>query len=843
VPPWSSQVGSLGIRPDELPAAPTEPPPGSTAARELPRLVLMALLVSSGYYLGAQIGFQLRFPSVPTSIFWLPNATMFAVFLLADPRRWWVFVLAAAPAHVLVQVQNGVPALTMALLFVTNLADGALGAAVVRRVARGAPRFDNFRNVAAFLTMAIVAPFLVSFLDAAIVVATGWASDYWLIWHTRFRSNVLTNVVWVPAVVIAIRRGPVWTRVRPRWRYVEAALLASALVLVVSLVFSAPAGMAGVRIALLYAPLPLFLWAAARFGTGGVSAAQLAFAFLVIWYSVRGEGPFNPSSPTMSILSLQVFLTLLSVPLLLLASLLQERKYAELELRDREAQYRSIVESTSDGVLITNLRNAIVAVNPAVCHLTGYPAQRLRATHPRDIFQLDNLEPFDAYLARVADGAPVEAKGMCVREDRRLARVGIKGRRFNYAGQPHVLSVVFDLSETEKAYEQLEERVAERTRALSTLLDISNTVASNLELGPLLRVVLEQLQIIVEHTGATIFTRDGDDFVILDHRGPLAPSQVSHVRIPAAWAAEHPALMRDSPLLVDDLWGESPTAKAYRAALPSAVAGLFAYARALLVVPLKTRDRTVGFLQIDSSEPDRFRLHDAQLAWALANQAAVAIENARLYDQGRELAALEERQRLARELHDSVTQTLYAASMLGELLPRTWENDPAQGRRSLASLREMTRTALAEMRTLLVELRPAALLQTSLGDLLRQLAAGLRSRSEAPIHVEVDGAAELPPDVQVTLYRVAQEVLTNIIRHAAASSVHLGLRCSPGGAELSIRDDGRGFDPATVSPSQFGIAIMRERLEAIGATLSIESGAERGKLVMVAWSPPPEKLA
>jgi two-component system nitrate/nitrite sensor histidine kinase NarX len=808
----------------------------SAAGAVIPlRTLLAVLVVSIAYYLGAEVGFALTYPSALTSIFWLPNATMFAVFLLVEPRRWWMYVLAAAPAHLAVQVKNGVPPLTMVLLFFTNIGDGALGAFLVRRFSRGKTRFESLRSVAVFLVVAVACPFAVSLLDAAVKVMTGSASDFWLMWHTRVRSNVLTNVVWVPAVVCVVARGASWVRASSPRRYLEAGLLASTLLLVGSLVFGAPQVRSGAGIALLYAPLPLFLWAAAHFSVGGVAASLVGFSFVVIWHSVRGLGPFTTYPPGSSILALQVFLTLVSAPLLLLAALLQERKRTEGALRDREAQYRSIFESTSDGVLITNLANGVVAANPAFCQLTGYDLRRLRAIHPRDIFHLDDLQPLESYLARASAGDQVEARAMCVREDRRLARVLVQGRRFSYGGLPHVLSVVRELGDRERAFQELEERVAERTRVLSTLLEISNTVASTLELRPLLRVVLEQLQIIVEYTGATIFIQKQDDLTILDHRGPLTESQVGEVRVSAARAVAA-VLHRDSPLIVDDLWSDSDTAKAFRAATPPAVTALFGYARSLLMVPLKARDRTIGFLRIDSDEPNRYSLQDAQLAWALATQAAVAIENARLYDQARELAALEERQRLARELHDSVTQTLYATAMVGELLPRTWERDPGEGRRSLASLQEMTRTALAEMRTLLLELRPAALLQSSLGDLLRQLAEALRSRSEAPIDVEVEGSADLPPDVQVTLYRVAQEVLGNVVRHAAASTVHLALRCSQGLAELSIRDDGRGFDPASITPDRLGITVMRERLAAIGAALSIDSQAERGTLVTVQWS-------
>ncbi len=154
---------------------------------------------------------------------------MFAVFLLAPPRHWWVYALAVLPAHLAAQIQRDAPTLSMILLFPSNLGDGALAAWGMRRFAAGEPPPPGVRNAVVFLACAVAAPGIVSFADAAIVTASGWANDYWLVWHTRFRSNVLTNLVWVPVVVISARRGLAWLRTASPRRYAEAAALALSL--------------------------------------------------------------------------------------------------------------------------------------------------------------------------------------------------------------------------------------------------------------------------------------------------------------------------------------------------------------------------------------------------------------------------------------------------------------------------------------------------------------------------------------------------------------------------------------------------------------------------------------
>jgi PAS domain S-box-containing protein len=793
-----------------------------------------ALLVGVVYYAGAQIGFHFRVASIPTSIFWLPNATMFAVFLLAPVSRWWIYALAVLPAHIAVQVPHHVPTATVTLLYLSNLADGALAAFAVRRVSRGRSPFEGSRGVAVFLLFAVAAPFVVSFADAAVVTLTGWGHDFWLIWHTRFRSNVLTNLIWVPAVVIGATRGAAWLK-DARWRRcLEAGALTLALLLVGLVVFG-PLGHSQMTVLLLL-PFPVFVWAAVRFGTGGVSTAMLGFALLVIWSVAHGHGPFAAASPLEAALPIQLFLTLLAAPMLLLAALLQERRVMESALVERESQYRSIVDSTGDGVLVTDLSNVVVAVNPAFSTIAGYSPEQLRTLHPREFMHLDDLQPFDAYLARTADGEAVAAGVLCVCADGRLTRLELRGKRFSYAGRTHVLSVVRDVTERERSLRLLEQKVAERTRELSTLLEISNTVASNLQLKPLLRVVLEQLQIVLGCTGVTIFIADGDELVILDHRGPLAADVVASARLPGRTMMACAHERKGSPLIIDSLWGDGEAARAFRDRAPEALTALLVHARSLLFVPLRVRDKTIGFMLLDHHEPDRFGTRDGTLAWALANQAAIAIENARLYDHARDMAAFEERQRLARDLHDSVTQSLYTASMLGRMLPRTWESDQKVAREMLDQLGEVTDAALAEMRTLLLELRPAAIAQSGLDDLLQRLARALRTHVEQPIQVDIEGSAQLPSEVHVAFYRLAQAALGNVVRHASSAQARARLVLSDQSAELEISDDGGGFDPARIGERKgMGIQIMRERAQAIGADLKIASAVGRGTTVTLRW--------
>jgi len=260
--------------------------------------------------------------------------------------------------------------------------------------------------------------------------------------------------------------------------------------------------------------------------------------------------------------------------------------------------------------------------------------------------------------------------------------------------------------------------------------------------------------------------------------------------------------------------------------------GIQAYAG----VPLLVEGEALGVLYALDRHPREYTQENLDFLSALASRAAVAITKVRLYEQAQTLAALEERQRLARDLHDAVSQSLFSASVIAETLPRLWERNPEIVRQNLSELHRLTRGALAEMRTLLLELRPAALAEANLGDLLRQLTEGLAGRTQVAVSLKVEGQRPLPPEVKTTLFRLAQEALNNITKHARASQVQVSLQNQPERVILWISDDGRGFDPTQIPAGHMGLNIMHERANAVGATLKINSRPGHGTEVVVIWS-------
>jgi signal transduction histidine kinase len=291
-------------------------------------------------------------------------------------------------------------------------------------------------------------------------------------------------------------------------------------------------------------------------------------------------------------------------------------------------------------------------------------------------------------------------------------------------------------------------------------------------------------------------------------------------------------LGRDAALRIDDSAAFPPSEFTFElfGDLPDTASGVAAL--------LRGSERIIGLVFVQSYTLSAYTEEDEKALKLLAAHAAVALENARRHQQVRALAASEERTRLARELHDAVTQTLYSASLLAEALPSIWQRNATEGAQNLGKLRQLVRGALAEMRTLLFEMRPAALVTTDLDTLLRQLGDVLTGHTRIPVEVTIAGTAHMPADVKIAIYRIAQEAFNNIAKHAGATRVNVMVFAMPGQFCLTVRDDGRGFDSSTLSGEHMGVQIMAERAAGIGARLRINSVPRQGTEVSISWPDP-----
>ncbi|MGI8910204.1 MAG: PAS domain S-box protein, partial [Rubrobacteraceae bacterium] len=372
---------------------------------------------------------------------------------------------------------------------------------------------------------------------------------------------------------------------------------------------------------------------------------------------------------------------------------------------------------------------------------------------------------------------------------------------------------ITDVTDRVQARELLEQRVEERTRELSALLDVSNNVASTLKLDPLLGLILDQLKTVVDYVDSSLLVVEDDELMVLEYRGPIPREKIIGEGFPLGPAMR--TIWRDStrpePIVIDDILGDEPLARAYRETVGEERLTMdrFRNIRSWLGVPLVLKGRFIGLLAIIHTQPSHYTKRHAELAITVANQAAIAIENARLYEQAQGTAALEERQRLARELHDSVSQALYGIALGSKTARTLLDRDPSRVAGPLDYVLSLAEAGLAEMRALIFELRPESLENEGLIAALEKQAAALRARHEIPVRVTIHcEEPKVPLKAKEALYRIAQEALHNTIKHAQASSVELKLECGTDGITLEISDDGAGFDPSGDFPGHLGLHSM-----------------------------------
>ena len=239
--------------------------------------VFYVFLVCAGYYGGALIGQSLKFPDSHLSLIWPPTAIVLAALLLAPPRRWWVFLIAVAPVHIVVQLKDGVPLLGILSQLLGNFGQALLAAISVRYFVKGRLQLDTFRTLTIFVLGAVIfAPFLISSIAAYLYVLSGWEHEYWYVWRARILSNVLSTLTIIPPILMVFGRESAKPSCPSRWRNVELGLLAAGLILAGSTAFGNQAAVP----ALLYAPLPFLLLAAVRFEVGFLSLSFLLTAYL-----------------------------------------------------------------------------------------------------------------------------------------------------------------------------------------------------------------------------------------------------------------------------------------------------------------------------------------------------------------------------------------------------------------------------------------------------------------------------------------------------------------------------------------------------------------------------------
>jgi len=530
----------------------------------------------------------------------------------------------------------------------------------------------------------------------------------------------------------------------------------------------------------------------------------------------------------------------------LLEKEIDQRKRAEAELEKRAAEelqqsekrFRAMFEDAGIGIALVGMDRRPLEANAALLEMTGYS--------PDEFFQLSGVElsyPEDADIGIPELKAVLEGKLNSYQIEKRYVRKNgqVYWVRLTNSvvrtpdGKPqYFVTMIEDINEQKRSAEELRES---RARFQAVFDNVAVGVAM---------MGLDRKPIALNSTAESIIGYSAEELMGIDARSLAVPEdrgidtelfkelvegkrnsyvmerRYRHKDGRIFWARVNYSLVhgldgRPSYLIgmIEDIDEQKRVAE--RLAEQEA--------EYLLTLQQRVDERTHKLEEANQrlkEEMEQRKIIEEQLARKAAAEAVTA-----------------ERTRLARDLHDAVTQTLFSSSLIAEVLPDLWEMDVEEAKNSTEELRQLTRGALAEMRTLLLELRPATLTQTHLKDLIKQLCEAFIGRSRLPITLNIEGDCVLPPEVQVAFYRIAQESLNNVFKYARAKQVNVSLFLSPTLVRFETCDNGVGFDLSTTKPTSLGLRIMRERAEAIGAQFHISSTLGSGTCVEVTWNETP----
>lgn len=508
---------------------------------------------------------------------------------------------------------------------------------------------------------------------------------------------------------------------------------------------------------------------------------------------------------------------------------LMKEKYlkAEALAQSTEQRFRVIADHVQEGLTIFE-NERLVYINQRACEIFGDCLECLPERRVKQYACLGEAE----HLQPILDGCGAAGEQPCELTYWMQRSDGARRclREYYATVQSQELRRTFivtsDITVQIQAYHNLEQAVEDRTRELSTVLEVSKKIATTLELEPLLNLILDQIETILPYSGAAIFILDGESLQVEACHVPSLSLPDRVIWLSMDRLGRYLPLIQEKKVMIqEDINGVSPLALAFQESHPHAGYTELPHARSWIGIPLVIWDRVLGFLSLTHSTPGYYNQNHVRLAQSITYQVAIAMENARLYAQAQNLATLEERNRIARELHDSVTQLLYGINLYCTATTRSLQNENlSQIAQNIGEIKQNALQALREMRLLILELNPPLLQKEGLVKALQTSLEIIETRTGLETELRTDGVQKLPHTLELDLYRIAMEALNNLVRYAQAKKVTVDIQLVNNWIFLEINDNGVGFDLNHArTAGGMGLQNMEQRARQLGGRLEIDS--------------------